>query len=145
MLSCTIESVFSNIKFEAMAVVLPDPTADLHWSDYRGAIHDIFAENTNKHPDRLCVVETASSTGLRREFTYRQIFEASCQLAHRLTASGIARGDVVMVYAHRSVHLVVAIFVIESPYISSQCLAEVMAGHIDVRCHLFSTRSSLPT
>ena len=96
-----------------MVIVLPDPTADLHWSDYRGAIHEIFAENAEKHPDRLCVVETASSSAPRRDFTYRQIFEASCQLAHKLTASGIERGDVVMIYAHRSVHLVVAIFVIK--------------------------------
>lgn len=93
-----------------MAAVLPDPTADLHWSDYRGAIHEIFAENTKKHPGRLCIVETASGVCPRREFTYSQIFEASCQLAHKLTASGIERGDVVMIYAHRSVHLVVAIF-----------------------------------
>ena len=94
-----------------MSAVLPDPTADLHWSDYRGAIHEIFAENTKKHPDRLCIVETACGTSPRREFTYNQIFEASCQLAHELVASGIERGDVVMIYAHRSVHLVVAIFV----------------------------------
>ncbi|KAK5009698.1 large subunit of alpha-aminoadipate reductase, partial [Elasticomyces elasticus] len=63
----------------------PDPTCDLHWSDFRGAIHDIFAANAAKHPERSCVVETASSTSPER------------------------RGEVVMVYAHRGVDLVVAV------------------------------------
>ncbi len=40
--------------------VIPDPTADLHWSAFRGAIHDIFAKNAEAHPDRLCVVETGT-------------------------------------------------------------------------------------
>lgn len=87
----------------------PDPTADLHWSDYRGAIHDIFASNANEHPERLCVVETASSESSRRNFTYRQINEASNILAHHLIQAGVQRGEVVMVYAHRGVDLVVAV------------------------------------
>lgn len=91
------------------ATALPDPTSDLHWSDFRGAIHDIFAANAEAHPDRLCVVETASETSLRREFTYRQINEASNILAHHLVANGMQRGEVVMVYAYRGVDLVVAV------------------------------------
>ena len=89
--------------------LLPDPTADLHWSNFRGAIHDIFAANAEKHPDRLCVVETKSSTSPRREFTYKQINEASNILAHHLVQSGIQRGEVVMAYAYRGVDLVVAV------------------------------------
>lgn len=89
---------------------LPDPTADLHWSDYRGAIHDIFAENAQRHPERPCVVETQSSKTSRREFTYKQINHASNQVAHHLLESGIERGDIVMIYAHRGVDLVVAVF-----------------------------------
>ncbi|KAI4171144.1 MAG: hypothetical protein LQ346_008777 [Caloplaca aetnensis] len=83
------------------AVELPDPTADLHWSDYRGAIHDIFAENAQRHPERLCVVETQSSKTPRREFTYTQINKASNQVAHHLLENGVERGDFVMIYAHR--------------------------------------------
>ncbi|KAL8736526.1 MAG: hypothetical protein Q9181_002396 [Wetmoreana brouardii] len=94
----------------ASAIHLPDPTADLHWSDYRGAIHDIFAANAQEHPDRLCVVETRSSKTPRREFTYKQINRASNQLAHHLLGNGIERGDFVMIYAHRGVDLVVAVF-----------------------------------
>ncbi|KAH6682753.1 hypothetical protein B0J14DRAFT_622883 [Halenospora varia] len=88
---------------------LPDPTAGLHWSAFRGAIQDIFAANAEAHPDRLCVVETATATSPRREFTYRQINEASNILAHHLVQSGIQRGEVVMSYSHRGVDLVVTV------------------------------------
>ena len=88
---------------------IPDPTADLHWSAFRGAIQDIFAKNAETHPDRLCVVETASESSPRREFTYKQINEASNILAHHLVQSGIKRGEVVMSYSHRGVDLVVTV------------------------------------
>ncbi|KZF19913.1 putative alpha-aminoadipate reductase Lys2 [Xylona heveae TC161] len=89
--------------------IAPDPTSDLHWSEFRGAIHDIFAQNAKKHPERPCVIETASESSPRREFTYQHINEASNLLAHHLVQSGIQRGDVVMVYAYRGVDLVVAV------------------------------------
>ena len=89
--------------------VRPDPTSDLHWSDYRGAIHEIFAANAGKHPERLCVIETASSDTPKREFSYEKINESSNILAHHLVERGIERGEVVMVYAHRGVDLVVAV------------------------------------
>jgi L-aminoadipate-semialdehyde dehydrogenase len=88
---------------------LPDPTADLHWSAFRGAIQDIFEANAQAHPDRLCVVETASASSPRREFTYRQINEASNILAHHLVESGIQRNEVVMSYSYRGVDLVVTV------------------------------------
>lgn len=88
---------------------IPDPTVDLHWSAFRGAIQDIFSANAEAHPDRLCVVETASGSSPRREFTYRQINEASNILAHHLVQSGIQRGEVVMSYSHRGVDLVVTV------------------------------------
>nr|POE89759.1 l-2-aminoadipate reductase large subunit [Quercus suber] len=89
--------------------VRPDPTSDLHWSDYRGAIHELFAANAEKHPQRDCVIETASSTSPERKFTYQQIHESSNVVAHYLVANGVERGEVVMVYAHRGVDLVVAV------------------------------------
>ncbi|EER23582.1 large subunit of alpha-aminoadipate reductase [Coccidioides posadasii str. Silveira] len=94
---------------ESQRQMLPDPTKDLHWSEFRGAIQDIFARNAEKHPDKLCVVETKSHSSPQREFTYRQIHEASNILGHHLLQSRIQRGEVVMVYAHRGVDLVVAI------------------------------------
>ena len=88
---------------------LPDPTVDLHWSDFQGPIHKIFADNARQHPDRLCVEETPSELQGTRRFTYGQINAATNVLAHHLIESGIERGDVVMIFAHRSVELVVAI------------------------------------
>ena len=89
--------------------ILPDPTLDLHWSDYRGAIHDTFTANAEVHPDRTCVVETSSESSPRRSFTYRQIHYASNLLANHLVANGIKHGNVVTVYAYRGVDLVVAV------------------------------------
>jgi L-aminoadipate-semialdehyde dehydrogenase len=91
---------------------IPDPTADLHWSDFKGPIHHIFAGNARKHPDRPCVVETATSKDPERAFTYKQIFEATSVLSHHLVDSGIQRGEVVMIFAHRGVDLVVAIMAV---------------------------------
>ena len=92
--------------------VLPDPTADLHWSDFQGAIQDRFADNASKFPDRLCVVETASKTTPQREFTYRQIDEASNVIAHYFLQHGIEKGEVVMIYAYRGVDLCIAIMAV---------------------------------
>lgn len=92
--------------------VLPDPTADLHWSDFQGAIQDRFADNASKFPDRLCVVETASRITPQREFTYRQIDEASNVIAHYFLQHGIEKGEVVMIYAYRGVDLCIAIMAV---------------------------------
>ena len=89
--------------------ILPDPTSDLHWSDYRGAIHEIFAKNAELHPQRVCVIETASRSTTERIFTYGGIHKASNLLAHHLVNKGLRRGDVAMVYAYRGVDLVVAV------------------------------------
>ncbi|EXJ64602.1 L-aminoadipate-semialdehyde dehydrogenase [Cladophialophora yegresii CBS 114405] len=89
--------------------LIPDPTSDLEWSSFRGAIHDIFAANAEAHPDRTCVVETKSEDSPERRFTYQQIHEASNILAHHLVQSGLERGDVVMIYSYRGVDLVVAV------------------------------------
>ena len=79
-------------------MLLPDPTADLHWLDFKGPIQDIFHKNATEHPQRLCVVETASESNPRREFTYGQIDHASNLLAYYLRQSGAVVGDVVMIY-----------------------------------------------
>ncbi|CAK7564566.1 MAG: putative NRPS-like protein biosynthetic cluster [Sporothrix epigloea] len=86
----------------------PDPTVDLHWGEFRGAIHDIFAANAKRHPDRECVVETKSSQSPTRSFSYRQINEGANRLAHHLLSHGCEIGDVAMIYAYRGVDLVVA-------------------------------------
>ena len=88
---------------------LPDPTIDLDWSGYVGSIQWHFSEVVKKHPDRICVVETKSSEAPERRFNYRQIFEASNVVAHYLHDAGITNGDVIMIWAHRSVDLVISI------------------------------------
>ena len=88
---------------------LPDPTIDLDWSGYVDSIQWHFSEAAKKHPDRICVVETKSSEAPERRFTYKQIYEASNVLAHYLHDAGVTNGDVVMIWAHRSVDLVVSI------------------------------------
>ncbi|KAI1100056.1 large subunit of L-aminoadipate-semialdehyde dehydrogenase [Jackrogersella minutella] len=87
---------------------LPDPTVDLDWSGYAGSIHERFRAQAEKHPDSICVLETKSSTTPERRFTYHQIYEASNTLAWYLHNAGTTNGDVVMIWAHRSVDLVIA-------------------------------------
>ncbi|KKY28871.1 putative alpha-aminoadipate reductase large [Phaeomoniella chlamydospora] len=94
---------------EQQKTILPDPTTDLGWWNFRGAIHDIFTHNAEQHPDRECVIETKSYNSPRRVFTYQHINEASNLLAHHFVKSGIERGDAIMVYAYRGVDLVVAV------------------------------------
>ncbi|OSD08737.1 L-aminoadipate-semialdehyde dehydrogenase large subunit [Trametes coccinea BRFM310] len=96
---------------------LPDPTADLHWCDYKGAIPHIFSRNARQWPDRPCVIQCIPSPSLdqpqeRRPYTYSQILHASNILAHHLIQNGVQREEVVMVYAYRSVDLVVAVMAV---------------------------------
>ncbi|QPG75715.1 hypothetical protein FOA43_003074 [Brettanomyces nanus] len=92
--------------------ILPDPTADLDYSNYRGAIQDIFSDNAAKFPDRTCVIETASFLDPKtydRTFNYRQIDQASNIVGNYLVKTHIKRGDIVMIYAYRGVDLMVAV------------------------------------
>ncbi|KAE8232583.1 hypothetical protein CF326_g2386 [Tilletia indica] len=99
--------------------VLPDPKKDLEWCGFRGSITSIFERNAAAHPDRRCLVESLSGdpnalslpapASITREVTYSQLDRASNVLAHHLLKNGIEREDVVTIYAHRGVDLVVAI------------------------------------
>jgi L-aminoadipate-semialdehyde dehydrogenase len=112
------------LRTQAQVSVLPDPTKDLDWCGFKGAITDIFHRNAKQHPGKACVVQSSAgsidasvatittSSGASTErttFTYQQIDEASNILAHALVESGVERGEVVMVYAARSVELVVCV------------------------------------
>jgi L-aminoadipate-semialdehyde dehydrogenase len=95
-------------------VHLPDPTADLNWCDWKGAITDVFSRNARRFPLRPCVIQSVPSSDLgepqkRRYHSYGTILQASNILAHHLISGGVGPGDIVMVYAHRSVDLVVAV------------------------------------
>lgn len=90
---------------------LPNPTTDLDWCGWKGAITDVFSRNARLHPDKPCVVQYLSTgSGVdRSSFSYDAILKASNILSHHLIKGGIQREDVVMIYAHRSVDLVVAV------------------------------------
>ena len=96
---------------------LPNPTADLNWCDFKGAITDVFSRNARQWPDRPCVIQCLPSASLdvpqeRRTYTYSEIRHASNILAHHLIQGGVQREEVVMVYAYRSVELVVAVMAV---------------------------------
>jgi len=98
---------------------LPMPTVDLDWCGWKGAITDIFSLNARSYPDRPCVIQGIPAVHCLEEaaqtsviYTYGQIRHAANTLAHHLIAGGIQREEVVMVYAHRSVELVVAVMAV---------------------------------
>jgi L-aminoadipate-semialdehyde dehydrogenase len=106
------------LRTPTQTATLPDPTADLDWCGFVGAIPDIFSANAKAHPDRVCVIQSELAEGQtvmdgpsrgRRVFTYRQVDEASNVLAHALIKNGLEKGEVVMVYAARSVEMVVCV------------------------------------
>lgn len=95
---------------DSQTKILPDPTKDLDWSGYLGAIHEIFERNALKWPSRTCVIETSDLQGLNnRVFTYQQINESSNIIAHFLVAQGIQVGDIVTIYSSRSVELLICV------------------------------------
>ncbi|KAJ7432893.1 alpha-aminoadipate reductase Lys1p [Mycena galericulata] len=96
---------------------LPDPVGDLDWCGWKGAITDVFSRNALEAPDRPCVVQSIpaaspSETQEKVTFSYGAIRRASNILAHHLIKGGVQREEVVMVYAHRSVDLVVAVMAV---------------------------------
>ncbi|KAK2460999.1 hypothetical protein APHAL10511_006940 [Amanita phalloides] len=96
---------------------LPDPTADLDWCGWKGAITDVFSRNARLHPEKPCVIQSIPSANLAEPqqtvtFSYAAILHASNVLAHHLIRQGVQREEVVMVYAHRSVDLAVAVMAI---------------------------------
>lgn len=100
---------------EAESALLPNPRADLDWCGYRGSITSIFERNALSYPERRCLVESVSG-GLTsgpaenlRTVNYGELNRASNVVAHRLLQAGVQRQEVVTVYAHRGVDLVVAV------------------------------------
>ncbi|KAL1718198.1 hypothetical protein EV715DRAFT_252928 [Schizophyllum commune] len=96
---------------------LPNPTADLDWCGWKGAITDVFTRNAKQWPDRPCVIQSVPAPTLsdpqeKITFSYGAIRHASNVLAHHLLSAGVQREEVVMVYAHRSVDLVVAVMAV---------------------------------
>jgi L-aminoadipate-semialdehyde dehydrogenase len=96
---------------------LPDPTADLKWCGWKGAITDVFSRNARQWPERPCVLQSVPAATLHDTqevltYSYGTILRASNILAHHLIKEGVQREEVVMIYAHRSVDLVIAVMAV---------------------------------
>lgn len=108
------------LRTASEGVALPDPRRDLDFCGFRGSITSVFERNAQQHPDRRCLVESLppkdptaidlpAPASRVREISYRQLDEASNVLAHHLLEAGVQREEVVTVYAHRGIDLVVAV------------------------------------
>jgi len=84
------------------AALLPSPLEALDGS-WRGAVHELFAEQARRAPERPAVVDREGV------WSYGELAAASDRLAGWLAAHGIRRGDRVAIYAHRSAPVVQAV------------------------------------
>ena len=82
--------------------LLPDPTARLDDSCV-GAIHRLFSEQAARVPEQIAVSD------IEDEWTYGELERRSHQLAHKLKAQGVGKGDVVAILGQRSGSLVWAL------------------------------------
>ena len=104
-----------HIRAQAEANILPDPRKDLDWCGYRGPITSYLERHAKSFPDRRCLVESVSTDDMMppasrvRTVTFGELDRTSNVVAHHLLQSGVQRGEVVTVYAHRGVDLVVAV------------------------------------
>lgn len=102
------------LRTAAEAARLPNPRQDLDWCGYRGSITSIFEANAAAFSERRCLVESVpdahgAPASTIRTVSYGQLNQTSNVVAHRLLQAGVQRGEVVTVYAHRGVDLVVAV------------------------------------
>ena len=82
--------------------VLPNPVESLP-TQWKGSVASLFAEQARLTPDRLAVKDKNEA------WTYQQLDQLSNQLANRLLEAGLAREDVVAIYASRGAQLVLAV------------------------------------
>ncbi|MFY9820942.1 MAG: condensation domain-containing protein, partial [Thermoanaerobaculia bacterium] len=92
---------FSLLTPEA-AALLPDPAAPQN-QDWPGAVHELFAEQARRHPERPAVEEEGAT------WAYAELAAAAGRLAVHLQEGGVERGDRVAIWAHRSASLAVAV------------------------------------
>lgn len=83
--------------------VLPDPTEPLD-ATWFGAVHDRLSYRAERTPEHPAVTDPYDS------WSYRELNLRSNQFARALLENDIRRGDVVVVYGHRSASLVWAVF-----------------------------------
>ncbi|MGE3315940.1 MAG: amino acid adenylation domain-containing protein, partial [Planctomycetaceae bacterium] len=86
---------------ERAAKLLPDPNAPLS-AQSGPPVHELVAAQALKTPDRVAVKDPNGT------ITFGELESCSNRLASKLIESGLNRGDVVAIYAHRSASLVPA-------------------------------------
>jgi amino acid adenylation domain-containing protein len=82
--------------------LLPDPAAPLG-DRWQGAVQELISRQASRLPEKVALADSID------RWTYREIDERSNQLANLLIESGIARHDVVAIYAERGAALTVAL------------------------------------
>ncbi|MEW5929506.1 MAG: amino acid adenylation domain-containing protein [Gemmatimonadota bacterium] len=87
------------LRTPAARAVLPDPALPLP-AAWHGPVHALFAAQARRAPERTALREAGAA------WTYGELEARSNQLAHRLLARGLGRGETVAVYAERSAALV---------------------------------------
>ncbi|HEX2202014.1 MAG TPA: non-ribosomal peptide synthase/polyketide synthase [Longimicrobium sp.] len=93
-------STFTLLSDEARPA-LPDPAAPLP-AEWFGPVHSAVSARAAEAPSRVALVDRDG------EWTYAELESTANRIAHRLVSSGIAKGDVVAIHAHRSAPLVAA-------------------------------------
>ncbi|KAJ3970057.1 aminoadipate-semialdehyde dehydrogenase [Lentinula raphanica] len=83
--------------------ILPNPRAPLNWCQWPGPITSVFSSNAAKYPDKAAIITHT------QRYTYASLLKAANSLTNHLLKHGVERGDVVMIYAHRSADLVLAV------------------------------------
>jgi amino acid adenylation domain-containing protein len=108
--------------------LLPDPTAPLD-AGWIGGIHELFAMQADRAPDRPAVVDGEAV------WSYGDLLAGTRGLAGWLAAHGVRPGDPVAIFAHRSAPLVQAVlgtltagaaFLILDPVYPAPRLAEML-------------------
>ncbi|KAF9069460.1 hypothetical protein BDP27DRAFT_1325376 [Rhodocollybia butyracea] len=92
-----------SLRTEKEQGILPDPRAPLNWCEWPGPITSIFASNATKTPEKAVIITQTKS------HTYGSLLRSTNILSNHLLKHGVERGDVVMIYAHRSADLVLAV------------------------------------
>jgi amino acid adenylation domain-containing protein len=80
-------------------------------TDYPGnkTIHELFAEQADKAPERMAVVGKEKRTGELVQLTYNELHQKSDQLAHLLKEKGVLADSIVGIMIERSIEMIIAI------------------------------------
>jgi len=92
-----------SLATEAARGVLPGPARAIEAEAWREAVHEAFAAHAARSPDAPAISDAAET------WTYAELDAAANRIAHRLIDGGVRPGEVVAVYAHRSVALIRAL------------------------------------